>query len=49
MLNNGGLRVRIVLCMAQSVALKQIGAGKGFGADMALVWLFLRVHTNMAR
>lgn len=49
MLNNGGLRVRIVLCMAQSVALKQIGAGKGFGADMALVRLFLRVHTDMAR
>lgn len=35
--------------MAQSVALKQIGAGKGFGADMALVRLFLRVHTDMAR
>lgn len=34
--------------MAERVAFQQVGARKGFGADLALIWLFLGVHAHVA-
>ena len=46
-LDNGGLRLWIVLVMAERVAFQQISTRKGFGADLALIWLFLGVHAHV--
>ena len=47
-LDDGRLRLRIVLVMAEQVALQQISTRKGLGADLALIWLFLGVHAHVA-
>lgn len=47
MLNDGRLRLWIVLVMAERVAFQQVSTRKGFRADLALIWLFLSVHAHV--
>lgn len=47
MLDDGRLGLRIVLGVAESMAFQQIRAGKGFGADLALVRFLLGVHAHV--
>ena len=46
-LDDGRLRLWIVLVMSECVAFQQIGTGEGFRADLALIWLFLGVHAHV--
>lgn len=47
-LDDGRLGLRVVLGVTKSMAFQQIRAGKGFGADLALVRFLLGVHSHVA-
>lgn len=47
-LDDGRLRLRVVLGVTERVSLQQVRARKRFGANLALVRLLLRVHAHMA-
>lgn len=47
-LDNCRFSMRVVLRMSESVSFQQISSRKGFGTDLALIWLFLRVHAHVA-
>lgn len=47
MLNDGRLRLWIVLVVAERVAFQQVSTRKGLRADLTLIWLFLGVHAHV--